>query len=186
MLGLRGLTIDDSDAGGVVTVGERVRRRRGRWSVGSLGGARGAALVELAVSIPLLAVILVGTIDFGRAFRDAMIVTNAARAGALYGAQDVGRSGDTAGMVAAATAVLTANGLTTGASPTASTLCQCVTDSGTFTATSPANTCTAVCTGGHLVVSVTVSVTRTFSMLTPFPGLPASVTITRAVTARAK
>lgn len=154
--------------------------------VGRFGAARGAALVELAITLPLLVVILFGTVDFGRVFRNAMIVINAARAGAQYGAQDVGNSGNTPQMVAAANAVLSANGLTTGPAPTASSLCQCVSDAGTFTPTIPANTCTATCTGGHLAVSVSVSVTRTFSMLAPYPGLPNGVTFTRVATARAK
>ena len=153
---------------------------------GTLGSARGAALVELAIALPLLVVVLLGSVDFGRVFRSAMIVTNAARAGALYGAQDPSLSGDTAGMIAAANAVLTANALTTGPSPTASTLCQCVTDAGVFSPTSPVNSCTATCSGGHLTTSVTVSVTRTFSMLASFPGLPNTMTFTRVATARAK
>ena len=72
---------------------------------------RGAALVELAVALPLLAVIMVGAIDFGRAFRTAMIVTNAARAGALYGQHSQPNAGSTTGMRDAANAVLIANGL---------------------------------------------------------------------------
>jgi Flp pilus assembly protein TadG len=168
-------------------VAMQVLRTANHRMAGCVGNARGAALVELAIALPLLIVVLLGSVDFGRVFRSAMIVTNAARAGALYGAQDPSLSGDTAGMIAAANAVLTANGLTTGPSPTASTLCQCATDSGVFTPTSPANTCTvAACTSGHLTTSVTVSVTRTFSMAASFPGLPNTVTFTREATARAK
>lgn len=55
---------------------------RNHTTVAGHRSERGAALVELAVALPLLLVIMVGTIDFGRAFRTAMIVTNAARAGA--------------------------------------------------------------------------------------------------------
>lgn len=145
-------------------------------------GERGAALVELAIALPLLAVILVGTIDFGRAFRTAMIVTNAARAGAQYGSQSLTNTGDTAGMVNAATDVLTSNGLNTGPAPTAVRLCQCATDAGAFSAVA----CNSACGGGqHMVVSVTVTAVRTFSMISPFPGLPSSVTITRGSTMRA-
>lgn len=144
---------------------------------------RGAALVELAVALPLLLVIMVGTIDFGRAFRTAMIVTNAARAGAQLGSQNSVNATNTTGMVAAANAVLTANGLGASPAPTASTLCQCATNSGVFT---NAANCSDPCTGGHLVVSVTVTATRTFSLIQPFPGIPSSVTITRSATARAQ
>jgi Flp pilus assembly protein TadG len=143
---------------------------------------RGAALVELAVALPLLAVILVGTIDFGRAFRTAMIVTNAARAGALYGSHSVPNAGDTAGMQAAATAVLTSNGLTAGTAPSAVRTCYCANTAGTFGSAVACNTTCA--SGQHIVATVTVTATRTFSMSAPFPGLPATVTITRGATAR--
>src|SRR4029453_9912585 len=46
---------------------------------------RGSALVEAACVLPLLALVLLGTIDFGRLFYHAMAVTQAARAGAQYG-----------------------------------------------------------------------------------------------------
>ncbi len=146
-------------------------------------GERGAALVELAFALPLLVVILVGTIDFGRAFRTAMVVTNAARAGALYGSQSLANSGNITGMVNTADAVLTANGLTSGSTPTAQQSCYCANNAGTYGGSSvPCNT---VCSGGqHLVVNVTVTATRTFSMIASFPGLPSGVTITRGATAR--
>lgn len=49
-------------------------------------GRRGAAAVEFAVVLPLLVLLLLGGADFGRCFYSAMAVTNAARAGAEYGA----------------------------------------------------------------------------------------------------
>lgn len=147
-------------------------------------GQRGAALVELAVTLPLLAVILVGTIDFGRAFRLAMILTNAARAGAQYGAQSVYNSGDVAGMQNAALTVLSANGTVSGVSATASRVCYCANGSGTFGAPFACpvvNPCTST---EHLVVSVSVTAQGTFSLTTPFPGLPNGLVLTRAASAR--
>jgi Flp pilus assembly protein TadG len=47
---------------------------------------RGAAAVEFAVVLPLLMMLLLGGADFGRCFHSAMAITNAARAGAEYGA----------------------------------------------------------------------------------------------------
>ena len=54
-------------------------RRRGlaRWSDQS-----GQALLEAAFTIPLILVIAVGTLEFGRAFQTWQVVTNAAREGA--------------------------------------------------------------------------------------------------------
>lgn len=47
---------------------------------------RGAAAIEFAVVLPMLMLMLLGGADFGRCFHSAMAITNAARAGAEYGA----------------------------------------------------------------------------------------------------
>lgn len=57
----------------------RGRARRGE------AGRRGQSLVELALLLPLLALILVGTLDLGRAFFAHQRLTNAVREGALFG-----------------------------------------------------------------------------------------------------
>lgn len=46
---------------------------------------RGQALVELAIMLPILLIILLGVIDFGRVFYAYVTITNAAREGARYG-----------------------------------------------------------------------------------------------------
>jgi Flp pilus assembly protein TadG len=46
---------------------------------------RGQSLVELALLLPLLALIMLGTIDLGRAFFAYQRLTNAVKEGALYG-----------------------------------------------------------------------------------------------------
>jgi Flp pilus assembly protein TadG len=160
----------------------------------SKGGERGAALVELAITLPLLVVILFGTIDFGRAFFFAMTLTNAARAGAHYGGQSVGaaiQSGG-AGMIDARNAVLTANGISTSDSPAPEATCGCLRSDGTFEAgkdmakgnCSPTTTCSA---SAHLVVMVTVTARAPFSMVTRFPGLPLGpIMLERGATARAQ
>ena len=45
---------------------------------------RGAALVEAAVTIPILLLIAVGIFEFGRAYQHWQVLTNAAREGARY------------------------------------------------------------------------------------------------------
>lgn len=145
---------------------------------------RGAALVELAVALPLLAVILVGTIDFGRAFRLAMVVTSAARAGAQYGAQSAYNAGDVAGMQGAATAVLAANGVTAGATASAIRACYCVNSGGTYGASFACLPTSPCLSSEHLVVTVTVTAQGTFSLTTPFPGIPSGFTISRGATTR--
>ncbi|MFN7982039.1 MAG: TadE/TadG family type IV pilus assembly protein [Vicinamibacterales bacterium] len=142
----------------------------------------GAALVELAITLPLLAVVLIGTLDFGRAFRMAMIVTNAARAGAQYGGHSLTRSADTAGMEAARDEVFSANDITPDAVPTPVRTCECVNDTA---GSSGVVACSTTCaTGDHLVVSVTVTAAATFTMASPLPGLSSSFPITRTATMR--
>ena len=45
---------------------------------------RGAALVEAAVTIPILLLVAVGIFEFGRAYQTWQVLTNAAREGARY------------------------------------------------------------------------------------------------------
>jgi len=48
---------------------------------------RGQSLVEMALVLPLLLLLVLGIIDFGRAFNNYIIITNAAREGARYAAR---------------------------------------------------------------------------------------------------
>ena len=100
-------------------------------------GERGASLVEMAVVLPVLALLLIGAIDFGRVFYVSMALTNAARVGVQYGAQNQGTAVDLAGMRAAAIAA---------ARP----------DVGTITA---AATRTCSCNGGARVACNSVAIT---------------------------
>ncbi|MGE3510103.1 MAG: TadE/TadG family type IV pilus assembly protein [Vicinamibacterales bacterium] len=50
---------------------------RRRWR-----GARGAALLETAIALPLVLLVSVGIFEFGRAFQTWQVITNAAREGA--------------------------------------------------------------------------------------------------------
>jgi Flp pilus assembly protein TadG len=47
--------------------------------------AEGQSLVELVIILPILLIILLGVIDFGRVFYAYVTITNAAREGARYG-----------------------------------------------------------------------------------------------------
>lgn len=46
---------------------------------------RGQALVELALVLPLLILIIIGMMEFGRIFHSYLLITNAAREGARLG-----------------------------------------------------------------------------------------------------
>lgn len=62
----------------------------------------GSAFVELALVLPLFALLLVGAAELGRLAYFAVQVEAAARAGAAYGSQNHATASDTAGMKAAA------------------------------------------------------------------------------------
>ena len=151
-------------------------------------GDRGSALIELAVSLPLLIAILAATIDFARVFYTGVALSNAARAGAQYGAHSLGRSGGTANMQTAAVNSVSPD--LSGVTATASRTCQCATNAGVFSATTPtANDCSSPvsssCPTGHLVVTVTVTASRMFTTVMNYlPGVPSSMTLTRSATLR--
>lgn len=46
--------------------------------------SKGQSLLEMALMIPILLVLIVGAIEFGRLFLTKLVVTNAAREGAYY------------------------------------------------------------------------------------------------------
>ena len=146
-------------------------------------------MVELALVMPVLILVFVGTIDFGRVFYLTQALTDAARAGAQYGSRTPGLSGDLAGMQATAAAATNTTGITAVASRT----CQCATDAGAFSATvTAANDClspeSVSCPGGHLVVTVTVTASKTFTtiMAGGLPSFMQSMNLSRSATMRAQ
>src|ERR1700724_931527 len=64
---------------------------------------QGQSFVELALTLPVLTVILLGAAEFGRLAYAAIEVSNAARSGVAYGAQSPDKAADTTGMQTAAT-----------------------------------------------------------------------------------
>lgn len=59
--------------------------RQGRASKRTKHRERGQSLVETAVVLPILLLLVVAIVDFGRAFDAYIILTNAAREGARFG-----------------------------------------------------------------------------------------------------
>jgi len=53
-----------------------------------LSNSKGQALVELAFVLPILLLIVMGIVEFGRIFNAYLIVTNASREGARYASVD--------------------------------------------------------------------------------------------------
>jgi len=121
----------------------------------------GAALVELAVVTPFLALLLTGLIDFGRYTYDAILAANAARSAAAYGAQTLETAKDTTGMTAAGQT--DAQGLTVSVTP--QTVCM-VGSTVVTCGTSTAET-----------AFVQVTATGTYQPLIKYPFLPSSVIV---------
>src|SRR5688500_18110527 len=87
----------------------------------------GAALVALAVSLPVVLLVFAITIDFARVFYLSIALTNAARAGAQWGSSSLARS-DPAFITPSMQTVAEGAVNTTGVSAVAPRLCQCATD----------------------------------------------------------
>jgi len=134
---------------------------------------RGAALIELIIVMPVLALFVLGAAEFGRVYYAAITVSNAARAGAQFGASE-GQSTNFAGMTAAAQNEAADLGAI---SSFPSQFCRCPDGS--------VPSCTGTCAGyGAPEVFVKDSVTYTVTFIFKYPGLPSSVTVQRTATFR--
>ena len=132
-------------------------------------GDKGIAGVELALATPMLALLMTGGFDFGRAIYEQHRLTAASEAGIQYATASVSNLANTSGIVAAARADAsdTTNSLTVSAGactcPTGTTLC------------STATTCTgSTVTGTYEKVTVS----ETYSMLMRYPFVSSPMTLT--------
>jgi len=131
--------------------------------------------VEFAVILPLLVLMLVGTIDLARVFYEGITVANAARHGAQFGSLSPTQSADILGMEA--TALQDAINIE-GVSCTAEQFCECPNGS-------PVD-CGGDCGGAQKRIFVRVLMEKTFNMVIPFPGLPQTVVLSREAIMRAQ
>lgn len=145
---------------------------------GKLTNDSGQALVELAISGPLLGLLLMGGAEFGRATYAATEVSNAARAAAQYGATNGGALSDTSGMLSAAQADsfnLPSGSQVAWVSGYPTTSCFCA------NAPSTSISCTSMtkttCTGSHVEGTLTVKLSVSYAPLIHWPGLNTSFTL---------
>jgi Flp pilus assembly protein TadG len=147
----------------------------------------GQSLLELALATPLLLVMVLGVIELGRYAYIAILVGNAARAGAAYGSQSLPQSVDATGIQTAADNDFQNNGQNVSSlTVTSSTSCGCD-SAGTVTGagcTTDVNPTAGTCTTGHWVVMVSVTASGTFNALFNFPGIPTSLSVSRTSTMR--
>lgn len=134
----------------------------------------GGAMLELAVVLPVLILIAIGVMDYGRVYFTSIAVANAARAGAEYGVSSTGNQNDQTSIQNFAKLDGAEVGTMT---VTSNTVCKC----GATVVACSGTTC-----GGYGVPRVYVQVTasKDVALLLKYPGLPTTVTISRTATFR--
>jgi Flp pilus assembly protein TadG len=150
----------------------RKRTLHDRWPLRFLkGGESGQALVEMALSLPLFVLLLLGAVEFGRLAYAAIEVSNAARAAVAFADQNHAYAFDTTGMQNAAQVEYTINpSALSVATPTYTCTCS---DSGASVDCFAAG----VCTGAQRLETITVQTSATFDPIIHLPGLPTSFTL---------
>lgn len=143
-------------------------------------GERGQTLVEIAITLPLLVLILLGAAELARLAYAAIEVTNAAKAAVQYGDQNFGFATDCCGP---GTGMYTAanNDAANLASPvtlTSSSTYQCSNAPGVPITIIPGVTTSAICGTAQIEEILTVNTSASFNPLIHLPGLPATYTIT--------
>jgi Flp pilus assembly protein TadG len=128
----------------------------------------GAAMVELALTMPVLVVLLVGAAEFAQVEHASIEVSNAALAGVQYGTQDPVTAADTTGI---GTAAQNDAGNITLGTTTVSQSCVCSSGGSTVTC-GPTD-----CPGSNSETILTVQTQATISPLVHLPGLPTSYTV---------
>jgi Flp pilus assembly protein TadG len=125
---------------------------------------RGNASIELALSATFMVTAMFGIIDFSRLFATANMVSGAARAGTIYGALDVTKNSDYAGMQSAA---LTDGQNASGLSATATQFCTC-------SLGGAQQSCSTTCATGTKRTYIKVVANKNFSTAFQYPLIPKS------------
>jgi Flp pilus assembly protein TadG len=148
----------------------------------------GSAFVELALVLPIFSLLIVGAAEFGRLAYASIEVSNAARAGVSFGAQNHADASNSSEMAAvAALDASNISGMTANAGP-----CICPASSATasvpacsttfFSGTPGSNSFTCPSTDTSTTEYVQVDTQATVSTLFHYPGLPTSYTLSGTAT----
>jgi len=151
---------------------------------GILTSESGQSVLELALLTPLLLALLIGLIELGRYAYISILVGNAARAGAAYGAQTLAQSADTTGIRRTADNDFQNNGQNVSSlAITSSVSCGCD-NGGTIAAAACNGKGAGLCGSGHWVVLLTVEAKGTFNSLFSFVPSLNSITVDRTCAMR--
>ena len=145
-----------------------------------VSGEKGQSILEISIALPLLLLLMLGAIELGRYAYYSILVYNAARAGAQFGAQSMMTAGDTAGIQSAA--VNDAQNVIQASDVGVTELCGCA--SASLSACSSATGATGCSTPNHGLVYVQVTTQGTFHSLFNYPGIPPSITLNGKATER--
>ncbi len=130
---------------------------------------RGTAAIEFAIAVPMLLILLIGTIEIGFAAYQSMQVQNAVEVGAMYATQ---HGWSASGIVSSVTTATGANGIS--ASPAPTLFCGCPSVSGIATVDCSTSCPDKTAPGQY------VQVNATLSRIVIFPdsefGIPANIT----------
>jgi Flp pilus assembly protein TadG len=122
----------------------------------------GQALVELAVSVSILALLAVGAVEMGNVLYASIAVSDAAMAGVQYGTRNSTSAADTQGIENAAAADAPNFTITF---PTAPSL-SCICSDGSASTCQPTD-----CSGSNIETILTVETQATVNPLVHLPGL---------------
>jgi Flp pilus assembly protein TadG len=133
---------------------------------------QGGAMLELAVVLPVLMLIAIGVMDYGRVYYTSVAVSNAARAGAEWGAIDSGHQANSTAIQNFAKL----DGVDAGTiTVTSQQICKC----GSTTVG-----CTSTCSGLAPNVWIEVTASKSVPMLLKYPGLATTISVSRTATFR--
>jgi Flp pilus assembly protein TadG len=130
----------------------------------------GQALVEVALVLPILLALVLGAAEFGRLWYMGIEVSDAAHAGAAYGAQNHATASDNSGKIAAAAndqlnvpgATAAATHFCSSSAEASTSSCPC-----SLTDTDAAGACPNTCSGGNTFEYVQVGTSAQINTLLP-------------------
>jgi Flp pilus assembly protein TadG len=143
------------------------------------GSESGNAAIEFGLFIPVLLILLTGTVELGFLMYEAMQVNNAVEAGALYAAANGFNAASITSAVTNASVLPTGlNALT--ATPAPTQFCGCPTAAGVTNLGNPPCSATA-CSGSPAGTYVQVNASLTHTIIIPNPWVPTTPLTATAV-----
>lgn len=134
--------------------------------------------MEFAVVLPLLLVMTVGLVDFGRAAYEAIAVENAAYAGASYGMRTPASAIDESGIETAALSDINENLADSEVDVDSERYCECPDGKSVD--------CSTKCSGLNPLMYVRVRVEKKFKTFLSYPGIPHELELQREASLRVR